>query len=393
MANLKTDVKVVLTKYNTYQLYYYSPAGMRRRLSVGESLQDAQRQALRFSDWLMEGRDPEIELDKLRKKQLLRSITVRDFFETFMERHGNFRSRNMQTSYRNSFKNVSRCSALVNCDLGSLSRGIVVEYLNARMKQDAVSTSTVNRELAFLRILMNCAVQWDILDKNPLERLKPFREPDKRKVVLSQDQAVALIEELPETIGYMVEFAINTGFRKENIMDLRIEDIRFHDLTPTGEVDLVVKGSRKESHYLSPPAVDLLRRVIRDRKEGHVFLNPKTGKRFVSIHKSFDKAVRRLGLMVNGTKFRFHDLRHVFATWLYEAGISLDNIRTLMGHRDRATTDRYVTNDLSYAGELLKAMPRLDRSATLKQKSPISVKSGASASKLARIDKVDRRAI
>ena len=95
------------------------------------------------------------------------------------------------------------------------------------------------------------------------------------------------------------------------------------------------------------------------REEGFVFINPKTGTRYHSIHKTFDKVVRRVGLTVDGTKLRFHDLRHVFATWLLNAGVSLDMLRPLMGHRDRNTTDRYATIDKIVASEALNAMPRI----------------------------------
>ena len=39
----------------------------------------------------------------------------------------------------------------------------------------------------------------------------------------------------------------------------------------------------------------------------------------------------------------FHDLRHVFATWLLRTVVSLDAVRELMGHKDRSTTDHYAT--------------------------------------------------
>ena len=55
---------------------------------------------------------------------------------------------------------------------------------------------------------------------------------------LSVEQARTLINELPATIADIVEFAIYTGFRKENILSLCIESVRFHDLIPTGEVAL-----------------------------------------------------------------------------------------------------------------------------------------------------------
>ena len=58
---------------------------------------------------------------------------------------------------------------------------------------------------------------------------------------------------------------------------------------------------------------------------------------------------------------RFHDLRHVFATWLHSAGVSLDDIRDLLGHKDRNTTDRYVTLDPKTTLKALKVMPRILR--------------------------------
>ena len=103
----------------------------------------------------------------------------------------------------------------------------------------------------------------------------------------------------------------------------------------------------------------MLQRVIDNRKSGYVFLNPITGRHYRSIHKTFDRAVRKVGITVDGTKLRFHDLRHIFATWLHNAGISLDQIRPLMAHRDRSTTDRYANLDIKVAGEALKVMPRI----------------------------------
>ena len=81
----------------------------------------------------------------------------------------------------------------------------------------------------------------------------------------------------------------------------------------------------------------------------------------MNINKTFDRAVRKLGLTVNGTKLRFHDLRHVFGTWLLREGVSLDVLRELLGHRDRDTTDRYATLNRAEAGKFLNLMPRIKR--------------------------------
>lgn len=93
-------------------------------------------------------------------------------------------------------------------------------------------------------------------------------------------------------------------------------------------MDLVVKGGRCETFSLGKPSVELLNKVIGSRETGYMFLNPRTKTRWVSIHKPFDRAVKKLCLKTReGKKLRFHDLRHVFGNWLSEAGVSLDDIR------------------------------------------------------------------
>ncbi len=360
MAKIKT-VRIVKTCYETYALHYINPDGRRRRLSVGSDYQLAQRQAVRFSDWLIEGKDPEQELEKANQVEKVKNISVREFYPIFMERHGSLQSKNMQESYFYSFKNICRCPDIANSSINLISKRMVLDYMQLRMKQDGVTAATVNREAVFVKGMLSHAVELDILEHNPLSGLKLFREAEKREVHLTTEQAGTLINKLQEPISSIVELAIYTGFRKENILDLRIESIRIHDLTPTGEVELIVKGGKQEVFPLSPAAVEVIKRNIGDRKEGHLFINPKTGKKFYSIHKGFNKAVRELGLTVNGTKFRFHDLRHVFATWLHQAGVSLDIVRPLLGHRDRKTTDRYTTYDRLSSRKVLEFIPIIRR--------------------------------
>lgn len=199
-----------------------------------------------------------------------------------------------------------------------------------------------------------------------MKGLKLFKEAEKREVNLTSQQAALLIERLPKPLNFIVEFAIYSGFRKENILDLRIESIKFYDikpdgnLAPEGEVELVVKGGRRERFLLGPHAVKVLKKAIEKRTQGFVFINTGTGTRYRSIHKTFDRAVRSVGLKVNGTKLRFQDLRHVFATWLHMAGVSLDTLRPLLGHRDRATTDRYASLDRLSLGSALRIMPSIE---------------------------------
>lgn len=353
-------VRIIKTEYGTYSLHFINPDGRRRRLSAGSDYQYAQRLQLKFTDLLIEGKDPEHDIEQVNQKRRTGSITIKDLFPVFMSRHGVHKSPKMQVSYKSSFKNICRCPQLADAEIRSVSKGIVLDYMHSRMNQDKVSAATVNREAAFLKVMLSCAVEWEMMDHNHLQGLKRLREAEKRDVTITMEQISALLEELPESLRNIVEFAIYTGFRKENILELKIASIHFHDVGLMGNVELILKGGRKEKFPLGPHAVEVLHRSIGNRQEGYVFLNPRTGTRYFSINKTFSKAVRKLNLSVNESTFRFHDLRHVFATWLHQAGVSLDMLRPLMGHRDRATTDRYATIDRLAIGNVLKMMPKIE---------------------------------
>ncbi len=229
---------------NSYQLYYYNPRGERRRISVGNDYQQAQRLAVKFNDWLMEGKDPESELELTSKFEKARNITFREFLPIFMKRHGENQSPKMQMLYHTCFNNICRCPELADLPLKSISKGIMLDYMQQRMKLDMVAPATVNREASFMKGVLSRATEWDILDRNPLRGLRMFKEAEKRNVDLSPKDIMKLLQELPKQVANIVEFAVYFGFRRENILSLKIETIRFHDLTHTGEVELDIKGEQ-----------------------------------------------------------------------------------------------------------------------------------------------------
>ncbi len=376
MAIIK-PVGVFKTKYGTYSLHFINPDGRRRRLSVGCDYQHAQRLSVKFSDWLLEGKDPERELEQAKEAERTRNVTIREFLPVFMERHGILRSKAMQTSYHGSFKSVCRCQSLADTPIGEVSKGMVTDFMRARMKQDNVSAATVNKDAAFIKVMVSKAAEWEIIERNQLQGLKLFPDNGKREVSVTPEQIAELISILTPPVADIVEFLVSTGFRKENVLSLKIEAIRFHDLTPTGEVELVIKGRQRELFPIGPPAVSVLKRVIKNRKKGHVFINPVSGLRYTTITKTFDRSVRKLGLKANdGSKLRVHDLRHLYATWLHRSGVSLDSLRFLLGHKDRVTTDRYTYVDRLRFGDVLSLLPNLREMA--QKKASISLKVEAS---------------
>jgi hypothetical protein len=81
------------------------------------------------------------------------------------------------------------------------------------------------------------AVEWDIIERNPLRGFRLLPEA-KRDVNVPIEKIIALISCLKSPMSDIVEFAFYTGYRKEHILSLNIENISFHDVTNTGEVYL-----------------------------------------------------------------------------------------------------------------------------------------------------------
>lgn len=346
-----------------WQIDYVNPDGIRRQLAAGHSKGGAERLRVKFASWLIDNKDPEIELIKERASHRLQSMTIRQLFPLFMDRHGRNRSVKMQESYKNSFGNVCRCSMLADTPLVKIDQGLVQDYMNARIRQDGVKPASANREKAFLAVLLKKAVSWGYLDINPLEGMENFKEPRKRDVEVSPEQAALLIEALPTTgVKNIVAFAIYTGLRLEAILDLRIEDVKMNDAVSISRAIVQDKGGDRVERILSKHATGIIKSSVGERKTGYVFINPGTGKRYERRMSSFDNAVKKLGLAAkDGSKLRFHDLRHIYGNWLHRAGVSLDELRVLYGHRDRATTDRYITPDIDLISEKLSLQPKISK--------------------------------
>ena len=82
MARLNS-VRIAKTKFGTYSLHFTNPDGRRRRLSVGGDYPHAQRIAVRFNDWLIMGKNPEQEIERMMQDEWARNMTLQMFFPIF----------------------------------------------------------------------------------------------------------------------------------------------------------------------------------------------------------------------------------------------------------------------------------------------------------------------
>src|SRR5262249_33910534 len=134
----------------------------------------------------------------------------------------------------------------------------------------------------------------------------------------------------------LIEMAVATGMRLEELLSLRWDQV---DLDRK-EVRLVITKSKQPRVVpLSARAVAILAAMRRTHQGSpFVFTNPATGTRFKTIKKAFRTACRRAGVQ----DFRFHDLRHTFASWAVQSGADLYRLSRILGHTTLQMTSRYA---------------------------------------------------
>lgn len=201
------------------------------------------------------------------------------------------------------------------------------------------ANSTINREVEALRRLLNKAIKWGMLAKNPASQIKLLPEPRGRTRFLTLDEAKRLLEASSRHLRPIVLCALETGMRRSEILSLRWSDVDMKTRT-------IYLGDTKngESRHvpISNRLCTLLSGLPRRLGSDHVFTGEprigKTGKPFHDVRTSFENACRQAG--VEG--FRFHDLRHTAASHMAMAGVPLRTIGEILGHKTAAMTERYA---------------------------------------------------
>jgi integrase len=223
--------------------------------------------------------------------------------------------------------------------------------LYKNMRRSQVEPATVNRELSCIKHMFRKAVDWEYLKDNPLKCVRRFKEPPGRVRYLTMDEIDKLLKACAKHLKPIVIFALNTGMRKGEILRLRWSDI---DMINRMIKITVSKNNELRYMPINDTLYSLLKKLQNGRKnDGNVFVW-KNGKPILRINNGFYNAMERAGI----TDFRFHDLRHTFASHLAMNGVDIRVIQQLLGHKTISMTMRY--SHLSNKN-LRQAVDRLDK--------------------------------
>jgi integrase len=197
--------------------------------------------------------------------------------------------------------------------LESIDRELIVRIGEQKAQQS--SQATANRYLALIRAILRRAVnEWEWIDKAP--KVKLYREAKRRVRWITPEQARRLLEELPEHQRDIVLFALTTGLRQSNVVNLAWSQVDLARNVAWIYADQA-KGGRDIHVSLNSVAVAVLKRQLGKHPE-RVFTY--RGKPVAWANTlAWRKALTRAGI----ENFRWHDLRHTWASWLVQHGTSL----------------------------------------------------------------------
>ncbi len=197
----------------------------------------------------------------------------------------------------------------------------VLDRVTAARLAEGKSNATVNRLLEIVRAILRMAVyEWEWLERCPKVRLLP--EPKRRIRWLTRDEAARLIAELPRHLAAMVVFSLETGLRKSNVTGLQWSQVDLERRTAWIHADQA-KARRAIAVPLSAKAVIVLREQV-GKHPASVFTY--NGKPVTQVNtKAWKEALKRAGI----EDFRWHDLRHTWASWHVQAGTPLQVLQEL----------------------------------------------------------------
>lgn len=215
--------------------------------------------------------------------------------------------------------------------LASIDKDLV-DTLAARKQKEGVSVQTVNHYLKTLRAIMRAAWEWGWIDSVPSIRLQKVEQ--KRLRFLSREEADNLLSELPPHMKAIVTFALATGLRQRNILALEWSQVDLYRRILWIHADQA-KARKAIRVPLNQDAVEVLREQL-GKHDLRVFTYK--GRPVETIGDSFDRAVKRAGI----EGFRFHDLRHTWASWHVQNGTPIAVLQELGGWASLAMVMRYA---------------------------------------------------
>ncbi|MCK5814324.1 MAG: tyrosine-type recombinase/integrase [Flavobacteriaceae bacterium] len=291
-------------------------------------------------------------------------MPIKSFLEylTFEKKY----SANTTLAYKNDLKSFQQFCKQEYDDNTLLS----VHYSQIRswivfLVDSGIRNRTVNRKVSSLNTFYKFLQKTKQIKENPLAKHKALKVSKRVQVPFSEKEIERVIDQLSEGGDFrsvrnkvIVELLYSTGMRRNELIQLKIEDVDFSNKT------IKVLGKRNKERL-----IPLLRSVneslkgyilIREQKyssSGYLFITEKENKLYPTlVYRIINEYFSTVSTKVKKSP---HVLRHSFATHLLNEGADLNSVKELLGHASLASTQVYTHSGLNKLKEVYNhAHPR-----------------------------------
>lgn len=325
MATKGIMMKGVYLRGDNWYVDFYSD-GRRYREKIGTSRILAEKALHKIKGQLAENKWLDIN-----KKEKIR-------FEEFAESFLNLHSKINKKSWKSDEYNFKALAPFFREKyIYEISTEDVEKFKATRA--NSVAPATVNRELATIKTMFAKAIEWGKIHVNPAKPVQFLREPPGRVRFLEKEEIEKLFQAITNTptlehLGPVVMTVLNTGMRRGEVLGLKWHDLDF-------QRNIIHLYDTKNGEKRDIPMNENVRTVLikepKHPESPFVFCNS-NGKPYRDLKKSFLSACQKAGII----DFRFHDLRHSCASHLVMAGVDLNTVRELLGHKSLDMTMRYA---------------------------------------------------
>lgn len=324
-----------------YYIYFTSPSGKRNSASTRTKIKS---EAIKFLSEFKK----ELEMRKL---QRLSNISFEEYSKKFLEQSKSKHTEKTYKAYKSSIEKFTENHG--NLMLKEITHQILNEYFEQRILTSSIYQA--RKDLICIKSLFNKAILDSYIFSNPCKDIKRFKLPEKQPLFFSEVDFNILVSNIDhKDVKNLVIFASQTGLRQMEMIQLQWNQINFKDgYLILDNRSFLTKSKKIRTIPLSLKALQVLTERQIGSKNNLVFtynhkqINP------TYLSRLFKAYIKTSKL---NTKLNFHSLRHTFASWLVQKGVSIYEVSKLLGHSDIKVTEIYAhlkPDNLRKAVELL----------------------------------------